>query len=115
MNRVSYFKVRKAVEQWLIDNKTMFKNNNILVEEVEKTYEQLFIILSFQKCLAAIVVAKDAFAPYRYVSFEMGDIVDGVHKMIYSWDDNENTTINEVVGSLDRSIEIALNYNNSIL
>ena len=49
MNRVSYFKVRKAVEQWLIDNKTMFKNNNILVEEVEKTYEQLFIILSFQK------------------------------------------------------------------
>ena len=115
MNRVSYFKVRKAVKQWLIDNKTMFKNNNILVEEVEKTYEQLFIILSFQKCLAAIVVAKDAFAPYRYVLFEMGDIVDGVHKMIYSWYDNENTTINEVVGSLDRSIEIALNYNNSIL
>lgn len=115
MNRVSYFKVRKAVKQWLIDNKTMFKNNNILVEEVEKTYEQLFIILSFQKCLAAIVVAKDAFAPYRYVLFEMGDIVDGVHKMIYSWYDNENTTINEVVGSLDRSIDIALNYNNSIL
>lgn len=115
MNRVSYFKVRKAVKQWLIDNKTMFKNNNILVEEVEKTYEQLFIILSFQKCLAAIVVAKDAFVPYRYVLFEMGDIVDGVHKMIYSWYDNENTTINEVVRGLDRSIEIALNYNNSIL
>ena len=45
----------------------------------------------------------------------MGDIVDGVHKMIYSWYDNENTTINEVVRGLDRSIEIALNYNNSIL
>ena len=115
MNRVSYFKVRKAVEQWLIDNKTMFKNNNILVEKVEKTYEQLFIILSFQKCLAAIVVAKDAFAPYRYVLFEMGDIVDGIHKMIYSWYDNENTTINEIVRSLDESIEFALNYNSSLL
>ena len=36
MNQISYFKVRKAIEQWLMDNKTMFKNNNILVEEVEK-------------------------------------------------------------------------------
>ncbi len=115
VNQISYFKVRKAIEQWLMDNKTMFKNNNILVDEVNKTREQLFIILNFQKCLSAIVVAKDTFAPYRYVSFEMGDIVDGIHKMIYSWYDNENTTINEIVRSLDESIEFALNYNSSLL
>ena len=114
MYQISYLQVRKAIEQWIIDNRTNFADKNILLEEVEKTPEQLYIILNFQKCLAAMVVSENVFTPYRWVSFEVGDIVDGVHKMIYSWYDNENTTIKEIINNLDKSVEIALDYNNKI-
>ena len=52
-----YVQVRKCVEQWIKSNKSNFINNNIKIEELENTSEQLYLILHFPKCLAALVVA----------------------------------------------------------
>lgn len=107
-----YVQVRKCVEQWIKSNKSNFINNNIKIEELENTSEQLYLILHFPKCLAALVVAEPDCAPYRYVSFEVGDIVNGSYEMVYSWYDNENDSIFDILEQLNKGIEFTLRLNN---
>ena len=113
MNDSLFFKIKEAVTQWLQDNKLKFENRNIVIETVENNEECLYVIINFEECMAAIVVAIPDFAPYRYVSLEAVDIVNDMHKTVYAWYDDDETTIDDVIENLNRAINIVAEYSTS--
>lgn len=113
MDNASFVKVKEIVTQWIKDNEEKFKNKNIVIQIVENNKERLYVILNFGECMAAIVVAGPDFAPYRFVSFEVAAIENGISTIPYSWYDEEGNTIEEIIKNLDKAIDIALEYNNS--
>lgn len=114
MDKSLFIIVKESVTQWLKDNKEKFKNKHIEIEIVDNTKEQLYIILNFGECMAAIVVAESDFAPYRFISFEVAAIENGIPIMLYSWYDKEGDRIEEITKNLDKGIGIALEYNNPL-
>jgi len=113
MDNSSFVKVKEVVTQWIKDNEEEFESKNIVIEIVENNKERLYVILSFGECMAAIVVAEPDFAPYRFVSFEVAAMENGIPTMPYSWYDEEGNTIEEIIKNLDKAIDVALEYNNS--
>ena len=69
--------------------------------------------LNFGKLLAEILIEKPKFAPYRYVSFQAGDIINGAPKMVYSWYDQEGISLESILENLDKAIDIVWEYNNT--
>ena len=112
MDNSLFVKVKEVVTQWIKDNEEKFKSKNIVIEIVENNKERLYVILNFGECMAAIVVAEPDFAPYRFVSFEVAAMENGISTMPYSWYDEEGNTIEEIIKNLDKAIDIALEYNN---
>lgn len=113
MDNSLFVKVKEVVTQWIKDNEEKFKSKNIVIEIVENNKERLYVILNFGEYMAAIVVAEPDFAPYRFVSFEVAAMENGISTVPYSWYDEEGNTIEEIVKNLDKAIDIALEYNNS--
>ena len=96
MGKPVFVKVKEVVTQWIKDNEEKFKSNNIVIEIVENNKERLYAILNFGEHMAAIVVAEPDFAPYRFVSFEVAAMENGISVMPYSWYDEEGNTIEEI-------------------
>lgn len=115
MNSTLFVKVKEIITQWIKNEEESFKNKSILIEIIKNTEDCLYVILNFGKCMAAIVVAEPDFAPYRFVSFEAVDIVDGNHRMVHAWYDEEGDTIEDIIKNLNNAIDIVLEYNNRIL
>ena len=111
MDNSLFVKVKEAVTHWIKDNEENFKGKHIMIEIAENSKERLYAIFNFGEYMAAIVVAEPTFAPYRFVSFEVVAVENGTSTMPYSWYDNEDNTIEEIIRNLDKSIEIALKYN----
>ncbi len=109
MNNLLFVKVKEIVTQWIKDKEEIFKN--VMIETIENTEDRLYVILNFGECMAAIVVAEPDFAPYRFVSFEAGAIVNGIHKIVHTWYDEEGTTIEEIIKNLNNAIDVVLEYN----
>lgn len=112
MDNPSFVKVKEVVTQWIKDNEEKFKSENIVIEIVENNMERLYVILNFGECMAAIVVAEPDFAPYRFISFEVAAVENGISTMPYSWYDEEGNTIEEIIRNLDKAVDFALEYNN---
>ena len=114
MNIFLFKKVKDSVVQWLKDNNENFKSKGIVIEVIKDTEDCLIIDLKFGENFACIIVEMPSFAPYRFVCFEMGDIVNGAHEMIYAWYDNESNTIEDIIENLNKSISTVLKYNDKI-
>ena len=112
MNNPLFVKVKDIVTQWVKDKEENFKN--VMFETIENTEDRLYVILYFGECMAAIVVAEPDFAPYRFVSFEAGAIVNDIHKIMHTWYDEEGTTIEQIIKNLNDAINVVLEYNNRI-
>jgi hypothetical protein len=112
MDNPSFVKVKEIVTQWIKDKEDILKN--VIIEIIENTDDRLYVILNFSECMAAIVVAEPDFAPYRFVSFEAGAIVNGNHNIVHAWYDEDGTTIDEVIKNLNNAIDVVLEYNNRI-
>lgn len=104
-----FAKVKEVVAQWIKDKEDILKN--VMIEIIKNNDECLYVILDFGECMAAIVVAEPDFAPYRFVSFEAGALVNGVHKTVYSWYDKDGTTIEEIINNLNNAIDVVIEYN----
>ena len=113
MDNSLFVKVKEVVIQWIKDNEEKFISKNIVLEIVENNNERLYVILNFGACMAAIVVAEPDYAPYRFVSFEVVAMENGNSTLLYTWYDQEGNTIEEIIKNLDKSIDVALEYNNS--
>jgi hypothetical protein len=112
MDNFSFIEVKDAVTQWIVEKEEKFKSKNIMIEIVENNKERLYVIINFGECMAAIVVAEPDFTPYRFVSFEVAAIEDGISTIPYSWYYEEGNTIEEIIKNLDKAIDVALEYNN---
>jgi len=102
--------IKEKVTQWLLQNEEMFKSKNIIMEVVEKSDERFYVILDFRKCMSSIIVATPDFAPYRFVAFEMAEMVNGTLTMPYSWYDSDDDTIEDIIENLEKSVNLALEY-----
>lgn len=112
MNTPPFVEVREAVAQWLNRNQGKLEKNNILAEILKDNKSCLRVELNFGELLAEILVEEPDFAPYRYVSFQAVDIINGVPQMVYSWYDEEGNTIEEIIKNLDKAIDVVFGYNN---
>ena len=106
---LTFTEVREIVAHWLKRNQGIFENN-ISVEVLRDNIDCLRFELNFGEILAEIIVEEPGFAPYRYVSFQAADIIDGVWKMVYTWYDEEETTAEEIVGNLDKALAACRSY-----
>ncbi len=112
MSNLSFVKVKETVSIWIENNAKLFQNKDVSIETIEDNEDLLYFVLNFRKSMAAIVVAKPDFAPYRFVSFEAVNIENDIHNMIHTWYDHENTTVEEIIKNLNNSIDIVLKYSN---
>ena len=111
MEKSLFVKIKEAVTQWIKNNECKFKSINIMIEIVENSEERLSAILNFGNCMASIVVAEPDFAPYRFVSFEVVAMENGIATMPYSWYDESGNTIEKVIENLEKSVNIVFEYN----
>ena len=110
MNSASFAETKRVVVQWISTNKARLEKENITVEIIENNKERLYIILDFKECMAAITVAEPEFAPYRFVSFEAADIINGIPKIVHAWYDGEQTTSEDITKNLNETIYSVSEY-----
>lgn len=57
--------------------------------------------------LAELIVSRGEYAPYRFVSFQILDLLrEPDQALVYSYFDSENSTMDEILTALDRGIEL---------
>ena len=107
MNNLLFLKVKETVYNWLKSNEKL-ESNNVSVEMLSNNEHHLRAILTFGECLAELRVEKPDFAPFRFVCFEMLRIEHGDVSTVHTWYDNESSTLDEIIKSLDKAVDIAL-------
>ena len=113
MNNPLFVEVREAISKWLKSNDEKLRNNNISIEILIDEKDCLRVELNFGKFLAEIFVEEPDFAPYRYVSFQCGDIVNDVPVLLHFWYDEDGMGIEEIIENLDKAVTIVLEKNYS--
>ena len=110
MNNLSFMRVKETISNWLKSNEKL-ENNNVPVQMLINNESLLRAVLIFGECLAEIrVVEKPEFAPFRFVCFEMMGIEHGEISAVHTWYDDENTTLDDIIKSLDKAVDLALEY-----
>ena len=67
----------------------------------------LRIIWETSTHLAELIVSRGEFAPYRFVSFQILDLLrEPDQALVYSYFDSEDSTMDEILTALDRGIEL---------
>ena len=57
--------------------------------------------------LAELIVSQGEYAPYRFVSFQILDLLrEPDQALVYSYFDSEDSTMDEILTALDRGIEL---------
>ena len=107
---IFFDKIRTEIIKWIEDNKSRFEKERINLEVVNNNRYSYSVIFDFNNCMVEIDINQPDFAPYRYVSFEMVAIVDETPKLVYSWYDDDNTNIDEILFQLNKGIKYATMY-----
>jgi len=105
-----FLQVKENVTQWLLQNEVMFRSKNVVMEVVENSDERFYVILNFRKYMSAIIVATPDFAPYRFVAFELVEMVNDTPTMRHSWYDSDDDAIEDIIENLEKSVNLALEY-----
>lgn len=113
MKNYCFDQIKKRILEWW--QQYILNGNNFI--ELEKNENNVLIFdLTFDNCLAQIIVNDEYFVPYKNVSFEavtMGSekaIANGYPELIYFFYDSEDMTEDEVVNQLNEGIRFCLNY-----
>lgn len=113
MGNYNFTQIKEKVSGW---GNTLLKDDTEFIEMVKNEKNLLIFDLTFQNCLAQIVVNDVFFAPYKSVSFEAitidskKAIESGQPDLIYFFYDSDDTLLEEVMGELDAGIEYCSNY-----
>jgi len=67
------------------------------------------VILEGNGGMAQILVEKNEFAPYRYVSFE-GAIMENDDQKFYIWNDSDGDSSVDILKQLDKGLELVLKF-----
>lgn len=116
MSNYTYEQIKKTVLKWSQNDifKELAKDDYI---EITKNEEEVLLIdLTFDYCLAQIVVSKPIFAPYQYVSFEAMTLESkktqetGKPEMVYFFYDSAEVSENEVLDELSFGVKLCSEY-----
>jgi len=108
MDNSLFVEIKEAISKWIKGNNEELRNNDILIEMLKDDRNCLRIGLDFGEILAEILVVKPDFAPFRYVSFQAVGLVNGIPDLLHFWYDNEESTIEDIINNLDKSIQVLL-------
>ncbi len=116
MSNYTYEQIKETVLKWSQNDISKQLAEDDYVEITKNEEEVLLIDLTFEYCLAQIVVSKPIFAPYQYVSFEAMTLESkktqetGKPEMVYFFYDSAEMLENEVLNELNFGVKICSEY-----
>lgn len=116
MINYTYEQIKETVLEWSQNDiyKQLAEDDYVEITKNEKGV--LLIDLTFEYCLAQIVVSKPTFAPYQYVSFEAMTLESrkaqetGKPEMVYFFYDSAEMSENEILDKLNVGVKICSEY-----
>lgn len=102
--------VIKAVREWFAFISNNYKN--IINFEIAADNKDVFIVdFDTNRYIAQLVVENEGFHPHRFVSFIALDIEKDIfQKDAYSYYDNNESTIDEIIEQLNKGISFITRY-----
>ncbi|WP_077611766.1 hypothetical protein [Clostridium sp. Marseille-P2415] len=116
MSNYTYEQIKKTVLEWSQNDISKELARDDLIEITKNEDEVLLIDLTFDYCLAQIVVSKPIFAPYQYVSFEAMTLESkkaqetGKPEMVYFFYDSAEMLENKVLDELSFGVKLCSEY-----
>lgn len=113
MRNYNFTQIREKVLEW---GENLLKKGIDFIEIAKNEKEVLIFDLTFENCLAQIVVNDVFFAPYKSVSFEAMTIdsqkamESGQPDLIYFFYDSDDTLVKDVIEELNDAIVYCSNY-----
>lgn len=113
MVNYNFAQIKEKVLEW---GTALLRNDVDFIEMIKNEENVLIFDLTFQNCLAQIVVNDVFFAPYKNISFEAATIdskkaiESGQPDLIYFFYDSDDIPLEEVIEELDAGIEYCSNY-----
>lgn len=116
MNNYTFEQIKKSVFTWS-KNYTSNKIDKVKYFEITKNEKDVLLInLTFENCLAQIIVSNSNFAPYQFVSFEAMTLESkksrksGTPEMVYFFYDYEGILENMLLEELKFGINLCSDY-----
>jgi hypothetical protein len=106
-----YQSIKNSVVDWLKKNEIGLRNRGLEITE-ENNNERIYRVDFYNGyTFGGFVIVRDYdFRPFEFVSFEVGDIIDGKSILPYFFHDNENSTVEEILLGIADGIEFLINY-----
>ncbi|KDE70482.1 hypothetical protein FUSO7_10630 [Fusobacterium necrophorum BFTR-2] len=87
-----------------------FRLNNIIIDIVTDTSLNYFIVFEKKNYFAEIIVGNEEYVPYKFVYFDMIEGDSTFPETLYTWYDNEKTTLQEIVENIEKAIDYFITY-----
>lgn len=99
----------KNVKEWVRNIQKQYSGILQLggVTEEDKVYRVEF---TCKNCMIEVVVDEPDWAPYRNVSCLIVALVNNIPEVVYCWYDSDEDNISDILEQLNRSIIVAINY-----
>ncbi|WP_028591348.1 hypothetical protein [Paenibacillus massiliensis] len=116
MSNYTLKQIKETVSRWSKSDKLKQIIGADDIEITKNEDEVLLIDLTFEYCLAQIVVSNPTFAPYQYVSFEAMTLDSkiaqetGQPEMVYFFYDSANFSENDVMDELNFGVKLCSEY-----
>lgn len=116
MCNYTFIQIKEAILNWSLKDILKELSKTDILEITKNEEDILLLDLTFQHCLAQIVVTRPAFAPYQFVSFEAmtldseNALKTGDPEMVYFFYDSKETNKNKVLEILTSGIKFCTQY-----
>ena len=88
-----------------------YKNNGFSLDVIIDNSTCYRAILNWSNCMGELLIEKNDFSPYRYVSFKIVSIDSKNENILYCWYDSEGDSLEVVKQKIIEGIKIGDNYN----
>lgn len=116
MNNYRYEEIKKRVFEWSLKDIFRYLKKQDEIEVSRNNDEALIIDMTFDNCLAQLIVSNPTFAPYQFVSFEAMTLdsdkaqESGIPDMVYFFYDTDEVSEKEVITELGIGIKYCSDY-----
>lgn len=77
---------------------------------ITDTLLNYFIVFEKENYFAEIIVGKEEYAPYKFIYFDMIGENDKIPEILYTWFDNEETTIQDIIENINKALDYFITY-----
>jgi len=106
------YKIKESVFEWY----KSYPNKSNCVEVTKNEEDILIIDMTFENCIAQLIVNEPGFAPYKHVYFEAlalnskKFIETGLPDLIYFFYDSIDMTVNEIIEEINFGVQYCEKY-----